>query len=247
MTRWPALQRCTGIKGAVIDRLRWMNCVSPNRAARIGVALFVLTAAQQGHANPPRRPDVMHVRSLLELRNESLVRQQWDITCGAAAVATLLTYQLGDPVTERQAALGMLRQGDIKLVRARLGFSLLDLKHFAASRGFAAAGYGNLNLGELLAMSPTIVPIRVRNFGHFVIVRGRSGDHVLVADPAFGNRTMTIEAFERAWTSGVGFMVTPLNDAHPPNRMTAPARLFPSPSSAALRAAVPAIRPKGGI
>src|SRR5256885_8018269 len=112
------------------------------RPARAGV-LALVACAGVAHgaqsASPP--PDAMRVRSLAELRNDGVVRQKWDLSCGAAVVATLLTYQLGSPVTERQAALGMLRTGDARLVRARLGFSLLDLKHFAASRGFEAAGY----------------------------------------------------------------------------------------------------------
>jgi predicted double-glycine peptidase len=41
----------------------------------------------------------MAVRSLMQLRNDRVVRQQWDLSCGAAVVATLLTYQLGAPVS----------------------------------------------------------------------------------------------------------------------------------------------------
>jgi predicted double-glycine peptidase len=175
------------------------------------------------------------------LRNEGLIRQHWDLTCGAAAVATLLTYQHGIPVSERDAALGMLRAGDARLVRARLGFSLLDLKRFAAGRGLEATGYGNMRLDELLAMAPAIVPVRIRNFGHFVVVRGRVGDRVFLADPAFGNRTISVAAFERSWTNGIGFIVTRPGEPHPANRMAGSAARYPEPRPAALRAAIPAI------
>ncbi|RAK60189.1 peptidase C39 [Phenylobacterium hankyongense] len=220
-------------------------------------ALLAFGAAPPGGAAPiapsaePRpdtgsRPDAKPVRSLLELRDDRLVRQHWDLSCGAAAIATLMTYQLGDPVSERQAALGMLRTGDVRLVRARLGFSLLDLKRFAASRGFAAAGYADLSLDELLAMAPAVAPIRVRGFGHFVVVRGRRGDRLLLGDPAFGNRTMSVEGFMRVWTSRIGFVVAPPDDPHPPNRMGAPPELFLAPSGPALRAADAALRTVGG-
>ena len=215
------------------------------RAAWPALALLALIQPQPDYAGPFQRPDQIRVKTMLDLRNDRLVRQQWDLTCGAAAVATMLTYQLGDPVSERQAALGMLRTGDVRLVRARLGFSLLDLKRFAASRGFAAAGYGNLSINELLAIAPAIVPIRVHNFGHFVVVRGWSGDRVLLGDPAFGNRTMTTEAFLNAWTSHIGFVVTRPGELHPPNRMGAPAGLFPVPSGSAVRAADADLRVKG--
>jgi uncharacterized protein len=216
-----------------------------SRLACIGLALLVSPPAQQSQANSLPPPQAKPVRSLLALRNERVVRQEWDLTCGAAAVATLLTYQLNDPVSEREAALGMLRTGDIRLVRARLGFSLLDLKRFVASRGFVATGYGELELNELLAMAPIIVPIRVRNFGHFVVLRGAQEDRVLLADPAFGNRTMTLDAFNKAWTHKVGFVVVRASEPHPPNRMTAPSSLFLTPSQMALRTSIPALRSKG--
>jgi predicted double-glycine peptidase len=217
------------------------------RLAWAGAALVVLTLAPQSRAAPDHAaPDAKPVRSLLELRDDKLVRQHWDLTCGAAAVATLLTYQLGDPVSERQAARGMLRTSDIRLVRARLGFSLLDLKRFAASRGFAAAGYANLTLDELVAMAPAVAPIRVYGFGHFVVVRGQRGDRLLLGDPAFGNRTMTTEAFMQAWTSRIGFVLYRSDDPHAPNRMGAPAELFLTPTGPALRAADSALRTARG-
>ena len=56
-------------------------------------------------------------------------------------------------------------------------------------------------------MAPAIVPITTRGYPHFVVVRGRAGDKLLIADPAFGNRTMDVDAFESAWTQNIGFVV----------------------------------------
>jgi predicted double-glycine peptidase len=181
----------------------------------------------------------------MQLRDNDLVRQQWDLSCGAAVVATLLTYQLGSPVTEREAALGMLRAGDAQLVRARLGFSLLDLKRFAASRGFEAEGFGDLSLDDLLAMAPAVAPTSVFGFGHFVIVRGRQGDRLLIGDPAFGNRTISVEEFLEAWPSRIGFVIHPRGEPHPPNRMGAPPELFLAPSTDVLRTAEANLRVAG--
>lgn len=203
------------------------------RALRIAAILLAILLARQAPA--AGAPAVKPFRSVLELRNEGVVRQHWDLSCGAAAIATLLTYQLGDRVTEREAAVGMLRTGDARLVRVRLGFSLLDLKRFAASRGFEAAGYGGLSLDELVDLAPVVAPIRVRGFAHFVVVRGRRGDQLLIGDPAFGNRTMTAERFLEAWPSRIGFVVRPPGVARPPNRMGAPPELFPFPSATTVR------------
>jgi predicted double-glycine peptidase len=211
------------------------------RRSRGLLALIWLGSAAVVHAEH-LPSDRLAVRSLLELRNDGVVRQHWDLSCGAAAVATLLTFQLGDPVSERQAAVGMLHMSNLRLVRARLGFSLLDLKRFAATRGFLAAGYGNLQLDELVAMAPAVAPIRVNGFAHFVVVRGQWQDRVLIADPAFGNRTLILPEFLRAWKSRVGFTVTRPGEPKPPNRMAVSAELPISPDGSALRAAEADIR-----
>lgn len=48
--------------------------------------------------------DIRPVRSLLEMRRHNVVVQEWDLSCGAAALTTVLNYQHGDPVTEREVA-----------------------------------------------------------------------------------------------------------------------------------------------
>lgn len=148
------------------------------------------------------------VRSLLEIRHEGVVVQQWDTSCGAAALATVLTYALKDPVSEKRVAEGMLRRTDPLRVRVRGGFSLLDLKRFAENRGYSAAGYRDLSLEELLKMQSPIAPINEHGYPHFVVVRGLKDGLLDVADPAFGNRKMSVERFTSAWQSGIGFAVT---------------------------------------
>ena len=48
------------------------------------------------------------VTSLLEIRRENVVIQKWDLSCGAAALATLLNYQQGDFVTEKEIAKSLM-------------------------------------------------------------------------------------------------------------------------------------------
>lgn len=148
------------------------------------------------------------VRSLLEMRHEGVVVQEWDTSCGAAALATVLTYTFKDPVSERAAAQGMLRRTDPLRVKVRGGFSLLDMKRFAESRGYSASGFRDLTLEELLAMRSPIVPFSEYGEAHFVVVRGLSEGKIDVADPAFGNRRIAIERFMQAWREGIGFVLT---------------------------------------
>jgi uncharacterized protein len=173
-----------------------------------------------GCAIPPEAR-TRQVYSFLEARHQNVVIQQWDISCGAAALATILTYQHDDPITEKEAAAGMLQRTTPEIVRQRLGFSLLDLKRFAQTRGYEADGYGELTLADLEKFGPTIVPILVRGLAHFVVFRGVQGDRVLLADPAFGNRTMKIDQFEEMWGTRIGFTVQ-RNDGLPsPNYLAA--------------------------
>jgi predicted double-glycine peptidase len=155
------------------------------------------------------------VRSLLEIRRDHVVAQKWDTSCGAAALATLLKYQHGVAVSEKEIAEAMLRRTDPLKVKTRGGFSLLDMKRFAETRGFEAIGYMDLELEELAELGAAIVPVQPRGYAHFVVVRGISPDKVLVADPAFGNRTMDRASFERAWQPKVGFVVRTRDGAPP--------------------------------
>ena len=134
--------------------------------------------------------------------------QKWDLSCGAAALATLLTYDLNHPVDERTVAEGMLRRTKAEKVRAQGGFSLLDLQRFSATRGYQADGYGNLGLEDLAALLPAIVPIRIHGYDHFVVVRSAREGYVHFADPAYGGRRMDTATFEQAWVQRVAFVLT---------------------------------------
>jgi uncharacterized protein len=157
------------------------------------------------------------VRSLLEMRQEHVVIQNFDLSCAAAALATLLNFQYGDPVSERDVARRLIRREEYlqnpALVQIRQGFSLLDLKRYVEQRGYDGIGYGKLTLEDLIERAPVMVPIDAIGYKHFVIFRGVWGNRVLLADPAWGNRTMSVDTFEQMWLNypdfgKVGFVVT---------------------------------------
>src|SRR6266446_1671415 len=77
------------------------------------------------------------MRSLKDLRDGNVVKQGYDYSCGAAALATLLTYGMGDPATEKDLAVAMLEtlsKGEESL-RRKEGFSLLDMQRVSQMRG----------------------------------------------------------------------------------------------------------------
>jgi predicted double-glycine peptidase len=80
------------------------------------------------------------VKSIKEVRQAGTMLQQYDFSCGSAALATLLTHQYGYPATERVIFEEMYARGDQQKIR-REGFSLLDIKNFLEARGFHADGF----------------------------------------------------------------------------------------------------------
>jgi hypothetical protein len=182
-----------------------------------GLVLAALTAALLAPLSGQARADEPGpVKSLLELRHHDVTIQKWDLSCGAAALTTLMRYQFGDDVTEKTVATALIKRPEYianpRLVQVGQGFSLLDLQRYVDGHGYKGVGLGKLTLQDLQERAPILVPIRTLGYNHFVVFRGRLGNRVLLADPAWGNRTMTAEQFESAWIDyprlgHVGFVV----------------------------------------
>ena len=102
------------------------------------LVVLLLVTSNSLIAGEPRFTDLQPpIRSVLELRQERVMIQKWDLSCGAAALGTLLRYQFGERVTEKEIARELMRRveyvGHPELVQLREGFSLLDLKRFVES------------------------------------------------------------------------------------------------------------------
>ena len=190
--------------------------------------LIAATAVRADNAAPP-------VRSIIEMRHQNVVLQQWELSCAAAALATILRYQHGVPVTERSVALGLIDRQEYlanpDLVRIRQGFSLLDLKRYVDGLGYEGIGLGQLALPDLFERAPIIVPVNLQGFPHFVVFRGGTKNSVLLADPAFGNITISKDKFLNGWINykdigHVGFVVTQAGALAPPGGLSAHALDF---------------------
>lgn len=150
------------------------------------------------------------VRSLVELRFTNVVRQAYDLSCGAAALATILNhYYYDDEVSERTIIDAMLEIG----TRGKIlkdGFSLLELKRFAEKEGYVSAGYRLEKVEDLAKIKvPSITLVNVRGYAHFVVVKGVVGGQVYVADPAFGNRARSLKSFDREWNHVILVVLSP--------------------------------------
>lgn len=178
------------------------------------VILYALTgsvnAAREGEegfsaANAPAQQR----HTLKELRDLNVVKQKLDYSCGAAALATLMTYYYGEETSE-QELLDLLNirlqslSEEERASKKRIGFSLLDLKIVAQQKGFQADGF-KVSVDHLRRLkAPVLVYIRPLDYHHFAVLRGLAGDRVLLADPSRGNVSMHTARFAKEY-GGVVF------------------------------------------
>jgi predicted double-glycine peptidase len=146
------------------------------------------------------------IHSLKELRFLSTTRQQYDFSCGSAAVATLLTHHYGFPVSETAAFQAMWEHGDRTKIR-REGFSMLDMQRYLASVGFKADGFRQPLQKLIDAKLPAIVLISEKGYNHFVVIKGAEDGRILLGDPSKGTRAITQEQFEAIWPTRLLFVV----------------------------------------
>jgi predicted double-glycine peptidase len=130
------------------------------------------------------------------------VRQTFDFSCGAAALATMLTYYWGVPTTEIDV-MKVLRsrypEQDWKSLQDR-GFSFDDLIWAAGKLGFEAQG-AEVSAGQLAKLDgPVIVHLDKGKFQHFSVARAAKAGHVFLSDPVVGTVTLSLGEFEEQYT-----------------------------------------------
>jgi len=171
--------------------------------------LFAMPGARAGMVDIPGAGSGsfnFKAMSMKERQFRYTVRQQFDFSCGSAAIATLLTHHYGDPIKEEAVYRTMWEAGDHDKIRKE-GFSMLDMKRFLESRGYAANGY-SASLEKLANVGvPAIVLIRDGRYNHFVVVKGVRDGRVAFGDPAQGARVMALADFERMMINHIVFVI----------------------------------------
>lgn len=175
------------------------------------------SSTQSEIVNPdPATTIVRH--TLKDFRDQDVVKQQLDYSCGAAALATLITGYFGEATSEKE----LLDLLNIRLRtmsteeqsrKKRNGFSLLDLKHVAQQKGYKAAGF-KLTIEQLKQLAaPVIVFVLPMGYHHFAVLRGIVDDHVYLADPGRGNLRMSVARFEDEY-GGIIFVLGKAGEEH---------------------------------
>lgn len=177
---------------------------------RIGLALCVAIvvrgAGAQVVVNAGAARFEVPVASVQARRDAGVVKQRYDYSCGAAALATLLTYGLNDPADERSLLRTLLEplSADEYAALQKKGLSLFHLQQLAQQRGHRAQGF-RIHRSQLARLSrPVIVFIRPRGYEHFAVLKGLQGDRAHLADPSLGNVRMPLHRFLDMWADASG-------------------------------------------
>lgn len=136
-------------------------------------------------------------------RDEGVVRQELDYSCGVAALATYISHYWRRPVSEAALLARLVEAGDSWHLPAdwqSRGVSWRLLEQLAADHGLQPSA---LSLPVDLLMSlrvPALVRLVVRGQAHFSVLRGvDSRGRVQLADPSWGNQILSREAFVSLW------------------------------------------------
>ena len=156
-------------------------------------------------------------KSLQRRRIKARTRLQYEAAeCGAAALATILTY-FGKVVelSELRVACGVNRDGSNakQLLQAARGYGL-------QSRAYRCSGEQLKEQGQF----PCIV---FWGFNHFVVVEGFEGAYAYLSDPAQGRVRVSIEEFLDNFT-GIVLEFEPGPDFQPGGRERSPLLSLPS-------------------
>lgn len=142
-------------------------------------------AAQTGAV---RRP-----KSFIDRKFDGVIGQTADFTCGAASVATILTFYWNRPTGEIEV---------LEIIRSRYtaeqwknregnGVSFDDLIFAAKKLGFEAAG-AEISLEDLPKLAaPVILHLDKGKFQHFSVLRRAASEVYYMADSIVGQTVMT--------------------------------------------------------
>ncbi|UJS24936.1 C39 family peptidase [Thiothrix winogradskyi] len=142
-----------------------------------------------------------HFKSWKELNDQSVVMQQYDYSCGAAALATIMKYYFQDDVTEKSLLdyiKATLTAEEYAVVEEH-GLSFLELEKISHSLGYQSASV-RLQLSALKELAgPVVVYVSTKDYQHFAVFRGVREDRIFLADPSRGNMILTVDEFLGEW------------------------------------------------
>lgn len=153
------------------------------------------------------------VKSYRDIRSELLIRQTYEQSCGAAALATLINLLDSKKLTELDV-LQKMSDKNQPLNTDMVSFKQLEIT--AEKLDYESRSYRLQR--EILDKFPIPLLVKIEDdprFPHFVIVINHSGDYITILDPSFGIYLSSKSQFYSLWDrnrqGGFGLVLKPKN------------------------------------
>lgn len=136
------------------------------------------------------------VKSYQEIKNEKVIRQNYEESCGAASLATLINILDDSNLTELDLLKAMSGQ---QLYTDMVSFA--DLNDAVKKLGFQSKSY---KIDRKILESIMSVPILVKieddpRFPHFVVIINHKGNYLQIFDPSYGEYISSKREFYSIW------------------------------------------------
>lgn len=157
--------------------------------------MCAITLNAQGILSTHSTTGTIPMKSWKEMRDEHVVKQELDYSCGPASVATILTHYYKRPTTEEEL---------IRKMNQWRAASFADIARILPDYGYKAIGIA-ISVEQLRKIKvPAIVYLRHEGQEHFSVLKGVNEDNVYLADPSWGNVRFRWTRFMSMWeTRGV--------------------------------------------
>ncbi len=141
------------------------------------------------------------IKSWIEFKNENLTKQQFDYSCGAGSLSTILTHFYDKNITEVMILDNILKIKKIdkdkkELENSTFDLSFADLTEIANLNNFKALGLAIEFESLYKIKSPVILYVKIRKNEHFTVFKAIDEHFVYLADPSMGNIKVKLSKFK---------------------------------------------------
>jgi len=152
--------------------------------------------------------------SWIELRDQGVLRQERDLSCGAASVAMLLNALYAESLTEDDV---LKRSSSSDRVAATVADMLRMIEAIGYQGKAKSVTFDQLKKLLVPAVAFIRPDLGKLGLGHFVFLEQVAENSVVYRDPSYGLRTVSLDLFRRMWltradtASGVLIFAMPSN------------------------------------
>ncbi len=150
------------------------------------------------------------IKTFVGLKQENVVMQKYDFSCGVSSLLTLFKYHFGDDTLDERKMLSDFLESvpeDRKKEIINKGLSIFDLELLSEKLGYKVYAV-ILKQSSLLKIDrPILVYLEAKDYKHFSVLRGIKNKTVFLADPSTGNTRMSIPVFLKIWKGNIAIFL----------------------------------------